>query len=132
MLFHVPDGASGTLAGSVAAEVAVADGDPDTNADAVSAGLAAGKDDGEPLAVTPTQPVATNAVSTASALHLRQPRLLTTLDSTACPSGRSSMRERVCDAMVEGRVMGPPSRLAFQSLTGPDLSPRASSCASSP
>jgi len=98
MLFHVPDGASGTLARSVAEGAAVADGDPDTDADAVSAGLAAGRDDGEPVAVTPTQPVATNAVSATSALHLRQPRLLTTLDSTACPSERSPIRERICDA----------------------------------
>jgi hypothetical protein len=132
MLFHVPDGASGTLARSVAASVGVADGDPDTNADAVSAGLAAGEDDGEPLAVAPTQPAATNAASATSALHLRAPRLLPSLDSTVCPPEDHPMRERVCDAMVEDRVMGPPSRLAIQSLTGSDVSPRASSGTSSP
>src|ERR1035437_3265176 len=115
MLFHVPDGASGTFARSVAAEVAVgsavdeavavADGNPDTNADEASAGLAAGKDDGEPLAVPPTQPAATNAVSATTALHLRQPQPLTNLDCTAWPSERSSIPECVCDASLEARVM---------------------------
>ena len=92
MLFHVPEGASGTFDRSLAAGVAVADGDPDTNADAVSAGLAPGKCDGELLAVAPTHPAAANAMSATSALHLRQPRLLTNLDSTACPFQRSSRR----------------------------------------
>ena len=117
MLFHVPDGASGTVDRSVAAGVdvdaavdeamAAADGDGDADADtgAVAAGLAAGKGAGEPLAATPTQPAATSAVNATSALHLRQPRLLTNLDSTACPSGRSSLRERVGGAIVEGRGM---------------------------
>ena len=89
MLFHVPDGASGTVDRSVAAGVDVgsaageavavangdgeADGDADAKADAVSVGLAAGKSEGEPLAVTPTQPDATNAVSATSAAHARQP-----------------------------------------------------------
>src|ERR1035437_8083320 len=87
MLFHVPDGASGTFERSIAAgvDVAVADGDPDTNSDAVLAGLAAGDDDGEPLAVAPTQPAAINVMNATSALHLRQPRLPTSLDPTACP-----------------------------------------------
>jgi hypothetical protein len=79
MLFHGPDGASGTLArGSVATGLASANGDPDSNVDEVSAGLVAGEDDGEPVAVAPTQP----------------------------PSRRSSMRERVRNATVEGRVIG--------------------------
>jgi hypothetical protein len=85
MLFHVPDGASGTLDRSVGAEMAVADGDRDSNADAVSAALARGRCDGEPVAVAATQPAATNAMSATSAPHLRQPRLLPNLDSTACP-----------------------------------------------
>jgi hypothetical protein len=86
MLFHVPDGASGTLArGSVAAGLASANGDHDSNVDEVSAGLVADEDDGEPVAVAPTQPPATNTVSATSALHLRQPRLLPSLNSTVCP-----------------------------------------------
>ena len=80
----------------------------DANAAAIPVGLAAGKSEAEPLAVAPTQPAATNAVSDTRALNLRPRLLLTNLDSTACPSRRPSMRERVCDAMVEGRVMGPP------------------------
>jgi hypothetical protein len=103
MLFHVPDGASGTFARSIAAGVAVADGIAD--ADAVSAGLAAGEDDGEPLAVTPTQPAATTAVIDMNATHLRQPGPLTNLDSIALPLQRSSISERVCDSIKEALVL---------------------------
>jgi hypothetical protein len=71
--------------------VGVVVGAADADADAVSVGLAAGNRDGEPLAVTPTQPVATRAVST-SAAPLRQLRLLKNDDFTDCPSGRSLMR----------------------------------------
>ncbi len=97
MLFHAPDGASGTLATSVAVEVAVgsaagdavavAADDADTDADAFPVWLASGEFEGEPLAVAPTQPAATNAVSAMTALHLRQQRPLKNLDSTALPSG---------------------------------------------
>jgi hypothetical protein len=119
MLFHVPDGASGTVARSVAAAVDVgvppgaavaaaeAEADADTNADVVPIGLASGRTEAEPLAVGPTQPAATNAVSATIALHLLQPRPMLDLVPTACPSGRSTMRRRVCDAIVAGRVMGP-------------------------
>ena len=107
MLFHAPEGASGTaVRGSIAAgvdvgvavgaAVAVADGDAD--ADAVSPGLAAGKTEAEPLEVTPTQPAANKAVST-SAAHLRHLRLLKNIDFTACPSG-----DRLC-----GNASGTPS-----------------------
>jgi len=91
MLPHAPDGARGTVDRSVAARVdvgvaagaAVAVAEADT--DAVSVGLAAGKAEAEPLAVDPTQPAATNAVSATTALHLRQPLALMNLDSTASP-----------------------------------------------
>jgi hypothetical protein len=87
MLFHVPDGASGTVDRSVAAGVDadVAVGVADADTDAVSVGLAAGMTGAEPLAVDPTQPAATNAVSATTALQLRQPRPLMNTDFTACP-----------------------------------------------
>jgi hypothetical protein len=92
MLFHDPDGASGTVERSGAAgddvDVAV-DGD----ADAV--GLVAGKGEGEPLAVAPRQPAVTKAVNATRAAHLRQPRPLTNTDFTACPSGRSTTMHRL-------------------------------------
>jgi hypothetical protein len=110
MLFHAPDGASGTVARSVAAgvdvgsaageAVAVADGDADTNADAFPVGLASGEIESEPLAVAPTQPAAATAAIARSALNLRQPRPLTNLDPTACPFSRFSMPERVCDGLT--------------------------------
>jgi pyruvate/2-oxoglutarate dehydrogenase complex dihydrolipoamide acyltransferase (E2) component len=94
MLLHVPDGASGTVDRSVEATVdvgavvgevlAVADGD--TDADDASFGLAGRRSEGEPVAVAPTQPAASTAVSATSALHLRQARPLATIDSTAYPS----------------------------------------------
>jgi hypothetical protein len=101
ILFHVPNGASGTVDRSVAAgvdvgsaageAVAVADGDADADADAdaVSVGPAAGMVGADPLAVAPTQPAAMKAVSATTALQLRHPRRLTNADSTACPPRRS-------------------------------------------
>jgi hypothetical protein len=115
MLFHVPEGASGTFARSVDTGVAVdvavgaavavdvavgaavavadadaggADADADAggaDADAVSVGLAVGQADGESLAVAPTQPAATSAMIATTALHLGHLRSLTNRDCTACP-----------------------------------------------
>jgi hypothetical protein len=87
MLFHVPDGASGTLDRSVAARVAVGEAGADAgdDADAASFGLAAGKGEGEPLAAVPKQPAETKAMVTTRALNPHQPRLLTNLDSMAFP-----------------------------------------------
>src|SRR5664279_2718227 len=138
MLFHVPDGASGTIGRSVAAAVAAGStageavavaGEADANV--VSAGLATGRSEGEPTAVAPTQPATANAAIATSALNLRQPRRMTNLDSTPCPFSRLSLPERVCDAIVEGRVMGSAIRRPIRSLTQSCLSPRTSSHGSS-
>ena len=109
----------------------MADGDPDTNADAVSAGLAAGKDDGEPLAVDPTQPAATKAVSATTALLLRQPRPLTNLDSTACPSEDHCSDNTAVTPRWKAVLWGFPADRGFKGITGSDAPPRARRGASS-
>lgn len=87
MLFHVPDGAGGTVDGLIGAGVDV------TADDEISdpVGLAAGGSEDGPLAGDPTQPATASATRPTTALHLRQARPWT-LDSTVGPSGRSKLR----------------------------------------
>lgn len=137
MLFHAPDGASGTVVRSFAAgvDVGVAAGEAvagaDGDADAVPVGLASGKSEAEPLAVAPTQPAAAKAAIATSALNLHQPRRLADVDSTACPFSRSSLPERVCDAILEGGVIGSAIRRPIRSLTRSRVAPRGSNRGSS-
>jgi hypothetical protein len=88
MLFHAPDGASGTFERSVESVVDVGsvDADVDGKAGSVAEPLAPSELPGEALEVAARHPPAANAMTANTTPYLRQIVALRIPDSTSCPS----------------------------------------------